>query len=121
MYPPTGDYTRVPTRFLTGTRSDILKARRRVPGRSWQGPCRYIFLAGARVTFKLELIVTRGPRGVKKWTAPDRGPSGPVRNGQKRPKTARKLPGKAPFVKCDQGMGLSDTTRHITFTHFKTL
>ena len=70
------------------------------------------------ITFKLELNVALGPRGVKKWTAPSRGPSGSCAG---RPKNGQRLPGKAPFVKCDQGMGLSDTTRHITFTYFKTL
>ena len=84
----------------------------RVPGGSRQGPLRApvgqitglirgIFLAGARVTFKLVLKVTRGPRGVKKWTVPGRGPSG---SRVVRPKTARELSGKAPFVKCDQGI-----------------
>ena len=54
---------------------------------------RGIFLAGAGVTFKLVLKVTRGPRGVKKWTAPARGPSGSrTVRPQKRPKTAREGP-----------------------------
>ena len=100
-------------RFLGGSR----QGPRRAPAGLFTGLIRGIFLAGARVTFKLELKVARGPPGVKKWTAPGRGPSW-SRAG--RPKTARELPGKAPFVKCDQGMGLSDTTRLITFTYFKT-
>ena len=41
------------------------------------------------ITFKLELKVTRGPRGVKTWTAPSRGPSGSragrPKNGQRQP------------------------------------
>ena len=53
------------------------------------------------ITFKLELKVALGPRGVKKWTAPSRGPSGSCAG---RPKNGQRLPGKAPFVKCDQGI-----------------
>ena len=151
MYPP-GDYTRVPTRVPTGTRSDIVKApaehrpgplqaksgphrlppwsRRgsgrvscvlffknclRVPGGSRQGPRRApagqftgvnrIFLAGARGTFRLVLKVTKGPRGVKKIDGTRSGSLRvPCGTAKKRPKTARELPGKAPFVKCDQGI-----------------
>ena len=83
------------------------------------GLIRGIFLAGARVTFELELKVTRGPRGLKNWTAGSFRV--PCRTAKK---TAKDSPGTAregPFVKCDQGMGLSDTTRHIIFTYFKTL
>ena len=77
------------------------------PAGQFTGLNRGLFLAGARVTFKLELKVTRGPRGVNKWTAPGRGPSGSrARRPKKRPKTAREQPGKAPFVKCDQGIKL---------------
>ena len=62
----------------------------RVPGGSQQGPrrapagqytglIRGLFLAGARVTFKLELKVTRGPPG-------------PVRTAKNSPGTAREGP-----------------------------
>ena len=94
MYPP-GDYTRVPKRVPTGTRSDIVKApaeHRPGPLQAKSGPHRLpvilrvflqnvstyswripgmnrgrpIFLTGARATFKLELKVNRGPRGGEK-------------------------------------------------------
>ena len=59
---------------------------------------RGIFLAGARVTFKLELKVTRG------WKNGRHPVVVPCDTAKKRPITARELPGKAPFVKCEQGI-----------------
>ena len=51
------------------------------------------------------LKVTQGPHGGEKM---DGTRSGSVRvpcgTAKKRPKTVRELPGKAPFVKCDQGI-----------------
>ena len=72
----------------------------RVPGGSRQRPrlapvgqftglIRDLFIAGARVTFKLELKVTRGPREVKKnGPHPVGVPPGPVRDGQKKTKNS---------------------------------
>ena len=44
------------------------------PARQFTGLNRGIFLAGARVTLKLELKVTRDPRGVKKMKGTRSGP-----------------------------------------------
>ena len=88
----------------------------RVPGGSRQGPrrapagqftglIRGLFIAGARATFKIELKVTRAPRGVQKKDGTRSGSHRvPCGKAKKRPKTARELPGKAPFVNCDQGI-----------------
>ena len=136
MYPP-GDYTSVPTRVPTGTRSDIVKApaehrpgplqsksrphrlplgsrrgagrvpcvfsfkncprvpggsrqgARRAPGGQFTGLNRGIFLAGVGVTFKLEIKVTRGPRGVKTMDGTRSGslrvPCGKAKNSPGRP------------------------------------
>ena len=75
---------------------------RRTPAGQITGLNRGVFPAGARVTFKLVTRRTRGGGG--EWTAPGREPSVPCGTAKKRPKTARELPGKAPFVKCDQGI-----------------
>ena len=66
---------------------------------------RDLFIVGARVPFMLEIKVTRGPRGVKKTDGTRSGSHRvPCVTVKKRPKTARELPGKAPFMNCDQGI-----------------
>ena len=94
-------------RFPDGSR----QGPRRASAGQFTGLIRGLCLAGARVTFKLELKVTRVPRGVNKMdgtrSRSHRFPCGTAKNG---PKTARELPGKAPFVNCDQGISNSWVT-----------
>ena len=69
-----------------------------LPGSS-RGLIRGLFIAGARVTFKLELKVTRGPRGVKKIDGTRSG-SRPVlcgRDGQKKDKKSPGTTREGPF------------------------
>ena len=85
---------------------------RRTPARQITGLNYGIFLTGARVTFnmfKLELKVTFGV------------PPGPVRDDQKWPKTARELPGKAPFVKCDRGITRELSCLSIIFNVYQSV
>ena len=145
MY-PHGEYTRVPTikgpeRDPLGHRKGtcgtppgsptsqvrIPQAPARVPGGSWQGPRRApagqimglnrgIFLAGARVTFKLELKVTRGPRGGEKM---DGTRPGSLRSHAIRPKTTEHSPAiarKGPF--CELWPG-HYTAQELTWADIK--
>ena len=52
----------------------------RAPAGQFTGPIRGLFIAGVRVTFKLELKVTRGPRGVTAKKRPKNSP-GTAREG----------------------------------------
>ena len=60
---------------------------RRTPAGQFTGLIRGLFIAGARVTFKLELKVTRTPRRVKKMDGTRSGslrvPCGTAKKGQK--------------------------------------
>ena len=86
-------------RFSGGSRQGLRPA----PAGQFAGLIRGLFITGTRVTFKLELQLTRGQRGEKNGWHQGGVPPGPVGDGQKRPKTtARELPGKTLLVNYDQ-------------------